>query len=179
MTTLPEPPKDGVELSFDPIHEGWSIYKTADGVLVKVRQVMMRILLANVKEDGTGQLAAGGSILFAVSAPQQLKGIPDPRQMTHEQITEAIVDLAVQFETVREDWSEYDVEGIKVGLKLVVTNIARSSLFDANGEPVYNVNYQLIVRPITSAEDKAKLKKVWDERGPAKAPTSQPQPKAP
>lgn len=175
---LAELPKGGVELSFDPIHEGWSICKTkTDGVLIKIRQVMLKILLVNVKEDGTGQLAATGSLLFAVSAPQ--KGTPDSRTKTPEEIIAAIVEPEVPFETVREDWSEYDVEGVKVGLKLVVTNIAKSSLFDATGEPVYHVNYQLIVRPLTRAEDKAKLNKIWQERGPKEPPRPQPSQKAP
>lgn len=172
MTLVSEPPKDGVDLSFEPIREGWSIYKTKDGVSIKIRQVMMRITLANVKEDGTGQLAAGGSLLFAVSAP--VKGTPNPRPITNEEIVAAIVEPEVQYDIVREDWSDYDVEGIKVGVKVIATNIAKSSLFDAIGEPVYYVNYQMIVRPITSPEYKAKLKKIWEERGPKKAPQSQP-----
>lgn len=136
---LSEPPKDGVELSFEPIHEGWSIYKTKDGVSIKIRQVMMSIVLANVKEEGNSQLAAGGSLIFAVSAP--VKGTPNPRPITNEEIVATIVEPEVQFDIVREDWSDYNVESVKVGVKVIATNIAKSSLFDATGEPVYYVNY--------------------------------------
>ncbi len=159
-----EPPKGGVELSFEPIHEGWSIYKTVDGVSIKIRQVLLRIVLLNLKQDGTGQLSAGGTLLFAVSAP--VKGTPDSRQIPNEEINKAIVDPQVQFDTVKEDWSEYDVEGIKIGVKVVLTNLAKTSLFDQFGEPIYSTNYQMVFRPVKKPEDKAKLKKIWEERGP-------------
>ncbi len=168
MTMVSVPTKDGVELSFDPIHEGWSIYKTKDGVLIKIRQILLKIMLVDVKEDGTGQLSAAGSLFFAVTAPPELKGAPDNRPVTHEQIIAAIVEPEVPFDIVREDWSEYNAEGVKIALRLVVTVIAKSSLFDANGEPVYNVNYQMIIKPITRPEDRAQFKKIWAEKRPAK-----------
>jgi hypothetical protein len=161
-----EPPKSGVDLSFDSIHEGWSIYKTKDGVLIKIRQIPLRITLVEVKEDGTGMISAGGSLFFAVSAPQ--KGPPNNQPITHEQIIAAIVEPEVQFDIVQEDWSEYNAEGVKIALRVVVTAIAKSNLFDATGEPVYNVNYQMMIRPITSPEARAIFKKIWEERGPKK-----------
>ena len=166
MTMVSEPPKGGVELSFDSIHEGWSIYKTKDGVLIKIRQIPLRITLVDVKEDGTGMISAGGSLFFAVTAP--LKGPPNNQPITHEQIIAAIVEPEVQFDIVQEDWSEYNAEGVKIALRVVATAIAKTSLFDAIGEPVYNVSYQIMVRPITTPEARATFKKIWEERSPKK-----------
>jgi hypothetical protein len=163
------PPKGGVDLSFDSIHEGWSIYKTKDGALIKVRQIPLRITLVEVKEDGTGMISAGGSLFFAVTAPPELKGPPNDQQITQEQINAAIVEREVPFDIVREDWSEYNAEGVKIALRVVITIVAKTSLFDATGEPVYSVNYQMMVRPIISAEDRARFKKIWEERAPKKA----------
>lgn len=163
---LPGPPEGAVELSFDAIHEGWSIYRTKDSVLIKVRNIVLKFVLAGIKEDGTAQLALAGNLLFAVTAPQGMKGKPDNEMKTNEQIAAAIVDRNVPFDTVKEDWNEYDVEGIKVGIKVVVTVIAKTRLFDGSGEPLYHVNYQNVLRAITAPGDKAKFLKTWEERGP-------------
>lgn len=179
MTVLPGPPKDAVDLSFEPIHEGWSVYRTKDDVLVKIRFVILHFKLAGIKEDGSAMLALGGNLMFAVTAPKSLKGPPTTQVMSSEQIAAAIIERDVAFDTVKEDWNEYSVEGIKVGVKVVITIIAKTSLFDANGDPIYSVNHQSIVRAVTNPEDKAKFKKIWDERDSANAPTAQPQPKAP
>jgi hypothetical protein len=170
MTVLPGPPKDAVDLSFEPIHEGWSIYRTKDDVLIKIRLIVLHFKLAGIKEDGSAMLALGGNLMFAITAPK--KGPPTTQAMTNEQIVAAIVEPDVAFDTVKEDWNEYNVEGTKVGVKVVVTVIAKTSLFDANGDPIYNVNHQSIVRAVTKPEDKAKFQKIWSERQPqnTKAP---------
>lgn len=171
MMVLPSPPKDAVDLSFEPIHEGWSIYRTKDDVLIKVRLVVLHFKLAGIKEDGSALLALGGNLLFAITAPKSLKGAPTTQVMTNEQIVAAIIERDVAFDTVKEDWNEYSVEGIKVGVKVVVTIIAKTSLFDANGDPIYYVTHQSVVRAVTNPEDKAKFQKIWDERGAAETPS--------
>lgn len=165
MMPLPGPPKDAVDLSFEPIREAWSIYRTKDGVLVKVRLIPLHFKLAGMKEDGSAMLALGGNLLFAITAPKTLKGTPTTQVMTNEQIVAAIIERDVAFDTVTEDWNEYRVEGIKVGVKVIATVIAKTSLFDANGDPIYYVTHQTIVRAVTNPEDKAKFQKIWDERG--------------
>jgi len=165
LTILPQAPTGGVELSFDPIREPWSIYKAkTDGAIIKVRLTVGRIILAGVKEDGSGHLVLGSNLLFSVTSPN--KGQPDPSPKTNEQIIAAIVERTVPYDTVKEEWNEYDVEGVVVGLKLVITNIAKTNLFDDIGQPLYYVNWSTVIRPITGPEDRAKLKKIWDERGP-------------
>jgi hypothetical protein len=161
-------PPEGVDLSFDTLSEGWSTYKTKDGVLIRMRLIVTRIILSNVKEDGIVQMALGSNLLFAVTAPQQLKGPPNNQPITQEQILASIIEPDVPFDTVKEDWNEYNAEGIKVGVKPVATIIAKSKLFDSDGNPVYNVNYQAVFRAITKPGDKAKFQKIWRERGPAK-----------
>jgi len=168
MTIIPKPPEDTVDLTFDPIHEGWSIYKTRDDVLIKIRQIMLKILLAGVTADGNAQLVLGNNLLFSVTAPPQLKGALNDQPITNEQIIAAIVERNIPFETVKEDWNEYDVQGIKVGVKVIATVLAKTNLFDSSGQPVYYVNYQNVVRAITDPEDKAKFQKIWTERQPTK-----------
>lgn len=176
---LPGPPKERVELSFEPIHEGWSIYKTKDDVIIKMRVVVLHILLSGVTEDGNAQLALGFNLLFAVTAPQEVKGPLNSQPIAPEQVMAAIVERDVPFDTVKEDWNEYAVEGVKVGVKPVATVVSKSSLFDADGEPVYNVQYQAVIRAITKPEDKAKFQKIWAERQPAKTTGSGTPTKAP
>jgi hypothetical protein len=165
-------PPEGVDLSFDTLSEGWSTYKTKDDVQIKMRIIVTRIVLADVKEDGTGRIALGFNLLFAVTAPPQLKGLPSTQPITPEQIASSIVEPDVPYDTVREDWNEYDAEGVKVGVKPIATIIAKSKLFDAEGNPVYNVNYQTVSRFISKPGDKARFKKIWEERRPAKTTDS-------
>jgi hypothetical protein len=174
MMPLPGPPEDAVELSFEPIHEVWSIYRTKDNVLIKIRMIILHFKLAGIKEEGSALLVSGGNLLFAVTSPK--KGPPSTQVNTNEQIVAAIIEPDVAFDTVKEDWSEYSVEGVKVGIKVIATVIAKTSLFDGNGDPIYYVNYQTIVRAITKPEDKTKFKKIWDERRTTR--TSAPNPAA-
>lgn len=169
MAFLSGPPEEGVELPFEPIHEGWSIYKTKDDVTIKMRLVVLRVILADVNEAGNAQLALGSNLLFAVVAPPKLKGTPNKETITQQQTLDSIIEPEVPFETVKEEWNDYNVEGIKLGVKPVATVIAKTSLFDGNGDPVYNVNYQSVVRAITKPEDKEKFLKIKrDKLLPAK-----------
>jgi hypothetical protein len=179
MAMLSGPPKEGVELSFEPIREGWSHYKTNDGVIIRVRTILLKILLAGIKEDGSAQLGLGGSVLFAVSAPPNLKGPPDNRGYTNEQIAAAITERDIPFETIKEQWNEYSVEGIKVGVKIIATIISKTSLFDQLGEPVYYVNWQNVAKASSKPEDREKFQKIWAEKhppAPSGSPTADPPP---
>jgi hypothetical protein len=167
-TIVPTPPKEAIELSFEPIHEPWNIYKTKSGVLIKARLIVLKFFLAGIGKDGTAQLGTHMHIFFVVTAPQELKGKPDEQARTHEEEIAATVEPYVPFDKVKEDWNEYDVEGIKVGVKLVVSVIARTSLYDLEGQPIYHYSFQKILRPITKAEDKETFQKIWAERGSGK-----------
>jgi len=161
------PPKEGVELAFEPIREGWSVYKTKPaGAVIRLKLVLLKILLLDVDDVGA-KFATGVNIIVTATVPQNQKGIKADKQPTQEEIQKSIVEPDIEYDTVKEEWNEYDVEGIKVGAKLVATVISRTSLFDTNGDPIYNVQYQTVFKPATP-EDKEKWLKIKNERLPVK-----------
>lgn len=134
-TVLPSPPRESIELSFEPIHEPWNIYKTTNGVLIKSRLVTRKFFLAGISKEGIGQLGNHMHIFFEVTAPQELKGPPDAKTRTHEEQIAAIVEPYVPFAIAKEEANEYDVEGIKVYITIAVKVIARTSFYDLEGQP--------------------------------------------
>jgi hypothetical protein len=133
-----------------------------------MRLIVLKVLLADFKEGLGANIAVGSSLVFTVTPPKELKGTPDNQTRTQQEIIAGIIDPNVPFDTVKEDWSEYDVEGVRVETKTIATIIAKSKYFDNVGDPIYNVTYQTIMKPITSPEAQAKFKKIWTERRPKK-----------
>jgi hypothetical protein len=166
LMILPGPPKEGLELPFEMIREGWSSYKTKDDVLIKMRAIMLKMLLVDVDESGAPKFVGGTTLLFSLTIPPAKKGTPNPNPITQKQIEETIIEPDIPFETIREDWNEYTVEGASVSVKLVVTTISKSSLFDHNGDPVYNMRYQPVIKATAKPEVKQKFLQIKREKLP-------------
>jgi hypothetical protein len=164
LPILPQPPK-GVELPFDVVREGWSIYKvTKDGVTLRMKLIVMKILVLAINEEGAAYLAAGSNVVVTSKVPENVKGTPSDKDYTPEEIVRAIVEPEVEFETVREDWNEYDTEGTKIGLKVVATVISKTNLCDRDGDPIYNTQYQIVLRSVSTPQDKEKFLKMKREK---------------
>jgi len=59
----------------------------------------------------------------------------------------SIIEDYVEFSVVEENWQRYTMtDDVIVILKLIPVKISRTSIFDQNGEPVYNVNHQLLIK---------------------------------
>ncbi len=67
---------------------------------------------------------------------------------THVNIGERTIEAEdMEFQSIREDWSEYQVEdGFNVRIKLVVSSILKTADHDAQGNPVYIVQSTNIVK---------------------------------
>jgi len=53
---------------------------------------------------------------------------------------------ALEFTPVKEPWNEYEVEGIKLSVQTVAQAIAKVDHNDVQGEPIYLVNHQSVVK---------------------------------
>lgn len=158
------PPKNAVELPFETIHEGWSIYTVKGGAVIKMKLILLKLFLKDVDDSGNPRFTAGSSLIFAVSVPPEMKGTPSNEPITQKQIEDSIVQSDIPFETVKEEWNEYNVEGAVVSVKPIATIISKSSLFDSNGDPIYSVQNQPIVKGTASPEAKRKFLEIKRER---------------
>lgn len=80
------PPENSVELQFEPIHDGWSIYKTEDETIFRLKLLLMKLYLANIDKAGNAQFTASGQTFFTLSVPRELKGPKSERAYNPEEI---------------------------------------------------------------------------------------------
>ncbi len=134
---------------FEAIKEDWSVYKLRDKSVVKVRYILIKILKS-------AQLDVFGNPTFEFNYATVVGSIPDPSLLgppspfvSPEILNKSIVEKDISFDSIAEPWNEYRVEGKIIKTKLVLTKVARTSVFNQHGEPTYLINTQ----PITTSED--------------------------
>lgn len=166
------PPPNAIELDFDVVKEGWSVYRVKDGeyeVTVKVKLVLIKLFLEQIDASGNALFAVGANVLFSVTAPQGFKGPKSTETYTTEELASSLVAEDLPFETVKEDWNDYRTpENVTIGIKPVMTRVSRTSKFDANGDPIYYVWHQTVQRGKAPKESQEKLKKLLDSKTPVK-----------
>ena len=141
------PPENSVELQFEPIHDGWSIYKTEDETIFRLKLLLMKLYLANIDKAGNAQFTASGQTFFTLSVPRELKGPKSERAYNPEEIADAVVVEDVKFDTIKEDWNEYKLpESVVISSKAILTQVAKTSLYDVTGDPVYRIQTQTIIK---------------------------------
>lgn len=147
------------------MHEGWSIYKIKDGsseVELKVKLVLLKAFVERVDDLGNPRYGAAINLIITVKVPPELKGPRSNQRYSVQEIEKSIVAEDIPFETVREEWNDYRVEGdISVSVKAIVTVVSRTSLYDANGDPIYHVQHQEIVKGKTPDEARARIRSLF------------------
>jgi hypothetical protein len=164
------PPRDAVEVPFETVREGWSIYKTKESkgsATIKLRVVVLKLFLEQFDEGGNAQFGAGSRLILTATVPPNMKGPPSTKPITPKEVVDSIVEPDIPFETIKEDWNEYKVDGAIVSIKPIATIISKTSLFDPNGDPVYNVQNQPIVKGVVPPESQRRFLKMLREK-PAK-----------
>ena len=159
------PPPNAIELSFDVVHEGWSVYKVKDGpsdVELKIKLVLLKVFLERIDEQGNPKYGAGGNVIITVKVPPDLKGAKSNQVYSSQEIQESLVAEDLPFETVKEEWNDYRIEkDISVSVKPIMTVVSRSSKYDGSGDPIYNVQHQEIVKGKTPDETRARLARLF------------------
>jgi len=163
--TVPDP--SAVELNFDTVKEGWSIYTIKDtvDVALKVKLILLKFFLEGLDSEGNARFGAGANIILTTSVPKELKGAKDTQSYPIQEIANSVVAEDIPFDTVKEEWNEYkSSEGVILGVKLVVTMVSRTSKYDMNGDPVYYVKHQAVQKAKIPPEARDKLKNILDSR---------------
>lgn len=135
----------GFEL-FETVSESFSVYALKDGSYLMMRMNIFKIAR---QIDGAGNIGFGinGNPAVVVITPKKLRGTPSPRPPTPQEIMATIVDDDIEFSVIDDKWQTYKtMDGIFIILKLVPIKVSRTSIFDQNGEPLYNVNHQMLIK---------------------------------
>ena len=144
------------------MREGWSVYRVKDGaadVELKVKLVLLKVFLEKFDELDNPRYGAAANVIITVKVPPEMKGPRSYQPYSTQEIVKSIVAEDIPFETVREEWNDYRVEkDISVSVKAIVTTVSRTSRYDANGDPVYFVQHQEIVKGKTPDEVRQRLR---------------------
>lgn len=98
---------------------------------------------------------------MTVSVRAEKKGTPVNRVYTQKEILDAIEEVDISFDTIREDWNEYKLEDdIVVKMKPIATVVSRTSLIDQNGDPIYWVQNQPIIKAAITKEMRERFLKL-------------------
>lgn len=126
--------------------EGWNVYRLVDGAIIKARQ-----LLVALRKDPSAQMfqPAFSNLLVSVMAPQRLKGTPSSKQYSPQELSAAVTEKSLKYETIMEATNEYITEtGIRLTIRLASLDVSGTSKFDASGYPIYLINAQTQIQVI-------------------------------
>ncbi len=110
----------------------------------------MRLIRVGTDPSGNPIFDIAAQTLIVAIVPQELKGSPGGRAYTSEEVSRAIIEDDMTFDTIREGWSVYELvnDGGQLQVKLVLAKVSRTSLYDLRGDPIYAVNTQPILKPV-------------------------------
>jgi hypothetical protein len=132
--------------SFRTLDEHWAVYALRDGSYLRMRvNVIKRVRQTDVAGNTGFNLNA--NVTLGIVAPKSLRGTPSPGPPTQQELATAIVDDDLGFTAVEDEWSRHQMkDGIVISVRLILVKISRTSFYDPNGEPVYNINHQLLTK---------------------------------
>jgi hypothetical protein len=147
-------------IGFEIEKEDWDKYRLANGSLFRSRFVITGILMdktideiremvKTIPPDQALKIGFGvrSQKLFAVESSPNLRGTPDSKRYSIEELRDSIVEEDIDFETVKSIWNSYQLEnGMKLKCRLSPTVISRTSKFDEGGVPVYVIDTTLDIK---------------------------------
>lgn len=145
-------------MDFEAVKEPWNVYKLQDETVLKLRVIIISVIMEGVDEAKSPLYSANSDTLVGIFAPQSLIGEPSERRYTLEERVDAI-EQELKFETIREEWAEYKLkDGSTLEVKPVLTKVAKTSLYDPKGMPLYLINSQPVTRMSIPKELREKLR---------------------
>jgi hypothetical protein len=153
MAAQPGPsPKTRKELEYRIVREHWNIYDLDDGVVVRARTFLVK-LLRDEGPDGKPVYGTTTGVVVDVRAPSKKKKLPPPERMpTPEELEGAKKTEVPLGQSPDEPWNEYQFDdgnktfGLKI--RLVVSGITRvEGQYDTFGNPTYLVSHSTVVAP--------------------------------
>ena len=130
-------------ITVKPRKEYPSYYKLADGAILKA---LVQVHAVVPSPEKPGEFRVASSNLINVFVPKEARHPAAFRPVT-EPLTSGIVDDDVISEVMREQFSVYDLsDGTVLSVKTVVGQIQKTKHVTVEGEPVYIVNTNPIIK---------------------------------
>jgi len=137
-------PDEFEELDFDIVEEGWNVYELSDGVTIKCRNFLKKIIVdPNEPNKFAFDIAP---IISSVFAPLVNRG--EKNNPPTPQEYETLPGYEIKINTSNEPFNVYRIlkNGKIVRLKLVVTKVTRIvDRFDNEGLPFYILNHGPVI----------------------------------
>lgn len=131
-----------------PVKENWSIYKLPDNTIVKIRYIVVKARRGPIDDFGQPSYGLNMKSVIGILPPKHLLDKPSP-PYDKKTLVESIEAEDIEFEKIKEPWNEYKLEdGTVMKIKAVLTIISKTTKYDENGEPVYLMNFQPVVKGI-------------------------------
>ncbi len=165
-----KPSKNMIFLDFKIEQEDWNKYRLADGSLLKLKYVLMDVsmeasieeLLSRIKPGKEANLALDtkSRTLHVVQPSYKLRGKPDSKKYSAEELKEAIIEEDIDFETVKATWNLYLMDnGIRIKTRVNPISISKTDKFNQKGIPVYLFDSGIDIKIKLPEKIEAKLKK--------------------
>lgn len=123
-------------IDFEVMKESWNTYSLRDGTKLKIR-----IILTAVWKDTTGDSTTHRVTLerqLVCLCDPTLQGEPNTRPPTPEELKESVEVSSCKYKTTQYETGEYLLDdGFRVAVHCNMSNIARTSLFDHQGNRLY------------------------------------------
>lgn len=145
-------------IDFEVVKEPWNIYKLQDETILKTRFILINVVMEGIDEAKNPIYYINSDTVLGVISPDSLIGEPSEKRYTSEERVDAI-EQELNFEQIHEEWNEYQLkDDVTLKVKLVLTKVARTSLRDSRGQPVYLVSNQPLTNAVIPKELREKLK---------------------
>jgi hypothetical protein len=151
-------------IDFDVIKEDWNLYEIEENrTKIKAKLVLIKMVRVGVDDIGNPIYDINSQSVFGTISPKELIKNPSTRRYSPKEISDSIVEEDLKFKIVKEDWNEYvlkDAISFNLSIKLVITKVDKTSLFDERGEPIYSFQSQFISKGSIPKELREKLLKL-------------------
>lgn len=129
-----------------------SYYKIDNGTILRV-YTLINALHPKIKNtqtpDYTNQWDLNSVDIVTTFTPQSQRGAPSNVVLTQKQMIEGIIDEDVSIETLRENFSVYDVsDGTTLSIKSIVGQVSKTKYFNYEGEPIYMISTNIVPKLI-------------------------------
>jgi len=125
-------------IDFEIIKEPWNKYQLTDNSILKTRTILKKIERVMVGDKLSFIMDA--QTLTVIYADPSLKGTPNTRPITKEDIIKSVDKPDMRYDTLAQEFNEYLLDdGTKIKIFTNVTGVSRTTLKDGKGDPVYSV----------------------------------------
>lgn len=132
-------------VDFEVIDEPWNKYELSDQSILKTRYILKTVHRSIV--NGKNNYRGDGIPLTIILVPPKLKGRSDPKKYSPKELQANIDKEDMKFRIIHEEWNEYLLDDcITIRMKSTMTNISRTKKRDHNGDPIYNVDSNVLVQ---------------------------------